>query len=94
MGCFSDAPARVIPTELHNSMGGAAQHPVDAQECQALAAAAGYNTVGLANGVECWACSDCSYDALGEVADGCPPRGGAWTVQVYVLARLLAHGKP
>jgi hypothetical protein len=91
MGCFSDAPARVIPTELR-SLGGA--HPADALECQALAAAGGYNTVGLANGEECWACSDCAYDALGEVVEGCPLRGGAWTVQVYIRARLLAPGKP
>ena len=85
MGCFGDAPARVIPTELHAADGA---HPADGQACQALAAARGYNTVGLANGNECWACSDCAYDALGEVTEGCPPRGGPWTVQVYILARL------
>jgi hypothetical protein len=84
MGCFGDAQTRVIPTELHD--GG--EHPADAQACRALAAARGFNTIGLANGGECWACSDCAYDALGEIAEGCPPGGGAWTLQVYVMARL------
>ncbi len=84
MGCFGDAQMRVISTELQD--GG--KHPADAQACQALAAARGFNTIGLAHGEECWACLDCAYDALGEIAEGCPPRGGAWTLQVYVMARL------
>lgn len=52
-GCFGDTPTRLLPTELFLDGGRVA----NTRQCLDLATEAGFNTAGLSNGGECWACN-------------------------------------
>lgn len=78
-GCWREraAPLRAIPTEL--------AHADTASDCSSDAAAHGFDTIGLQNGGECWACSACAHGEHGRVPRaGCGgPVGGPWVMAVY-----------
>ena len=75
-GCFVDQANRAIP----NQMGWVWPN---ATACQDAAAAAGYDTLGLQSGAQCFGGVGSSYAKWGP-ATGCPsPFGGAWQNQVY-----------
>ncbi len=74
-GCFKDNEARTIPNYLGDVK--------TKEECQKLADAKGFNTIGLQHWYQCFAANFPAYGRLG-AASGCGTMGTAWTNNVYV----------
>ena len=69
-GCFKDDNTRVIPHYLGLVS--------SKEECQKLAEAKDYNTIGLQAGSQCFGGESPAYDKLGS-AGTCANMGGSWT---------------
>ena len=91
VGCFRDAPDDGRLMGAHGELNYHGTHVRTAHGCQNMALDHENNIAGLTNDGECWACTGCAYARHGLLEAACPLRGGPWTLQVYVLARLLSH---
>lgn len=78
VGCFVDKDTRAVPNQLSANIGAGA-----AVACQTLAAASGFNVIGLQSGAQCWGGLNSNYAQYGP-ADCAGTFGGAWQNQVYV----------
>ena len=107
-GFFGDTWSRALPSCLSSSgtitQATGCASGVTTARCQAAAAAAGYNTVALQSGGQCYMCSGCNYAVFGAAASpttapaypSCDPLsggggcGGGWVNMVWTRNTPLA----